>query len=268
MMKSVSATAADVIRFESARLRISGCNKQQVTNLVRHFGFFAMALWLSAGTSAWGSDTVTSRYDVRLIGLKVGEMVMASAETPTQYSTRARFRTTGAFATLSQASFDISAKGRRSGDRFVPAQYREITSEGRHNTNVKIAYRSGVATEISGDTGGRVPPVDPLKMRGALDPLTVVYAALRRQPASQACALDADVFDGQRHARLTLTTRQATADGITCHGRYHRIAGYSSPSKINTSVPISVRYTQDAQELVAQTITVRTRYGKVTLHRR
>lgn len=241
---------------------------------VRVFGVLALGLWVCAGTAALGTDTVTSRYDVRLIGAKVGEMVMASTETATRYSTRARFRTTGAFATLSRASFDISATGRRSGDRYVPTRYREITREGRHFTNVKISYRSGVATEISGETGGKVPPVDPAKMRGALDPLTVVYAALRRQPLSNACALDVDVYDGQRHARLTLTGRQERADGLTCHGRYHRIAGYSSPSKINTSVPISVLYApdaqdaQDAQELVAQKVTVRTRYGHVTLHRR
>lgn len=234
----------------------------------RCIAFLSAGLWLAAGTSALGGDTVQSRYDVRLIGAKVGEMVMASTETTTQYSTRARFRTTGAFATLSQARFDISSSGRRSGDRFMPTRYHEITSEGRHSTNVKISYSSGIATDISGDTGGRVPPVDPREMRGALDPLTVVHAALRRQPVADACSLDVDVYDGQRHARLTLTDRQESDKGITCSGRYHRIAGYSSKSKTNTSVSLSVFYTEEAQELVAQTITVRTKYGKVTLHRR
>lgn len=235
---------------------------------IRHLCLWAAAAWFATGGAVLGTETVQSHYDVRLIGAKVGEMVMASTETSSQYSTRARFRTTGAFSTLSQASFDISATGRRTGDRFVPTTYREVTSEGRHSTNVKIAYRSGIATHISGETGGRVPPVDPKKMRGALDPLTVLYAALRRQPMSGACSLDADVFDGQRHARLTLTARQDVQDNVECHGSYKRIAGYSSPSKMNTSVPISVLYTREFDELVAQRITVRTRYGKVTLHRR
>lgn len=239
-----------------------------MTHSFRHVGLLAFSLWFTAGGNAWGNETDQTRYDVRLIGAKVGEMVMATKETPTQYSTRARFRTTGAFATLSQASFDISASGRRSDSRLIPIRYHEITSEGRHYTNVKIAYKSGIATDISGETGGRVPPVDPIKMRGALDPLSVVYAALRRQPLKDACSLDVDVYDGQRHARMTLTGRQDVSNGVECHGRYHRIAGYSSASKTNTSVPISVLYTQDADELVAQRVTVKTRYGKVTLHRR
>lgn len=236
--------------------------------LRQHLCVWALAMVLAPCNLASADDLVHARYDVRLIGAKVGEMVIASRETATQYSTRARFKTTGAFARLSNASFDISARGRLAQDKFMPQSYREITSEGRHATNVKISYKSGIATEISGQTGDGKAGVDPKKMRGALDPITVVYATLRQQPSSKACSIDTNVYDGQRHARLTLTSRKETSQGITCTGYYWRIAGYSSPSRENTKVPISVQYAQVSDQLIAQKITVHTRYGKVTLHRR
>ncbi|MEM8804254.1 MAG: DUF3108 domain-containing protein [Pseudomonadota bacterium] len=234
----------------------------------RHPGQSMLTLcMLLIGSEAW-AETIHSRYDVRVIGVKVGEMAMASSETHNRYSTRARFATTGAVSTISNASFDISTKGRITGRGYVPQSYREVTNEGRHSTNVKISYSSGIATKVTGDTGGRVAPVDPSKMRDALDPLTTLYLALRAQPASKACSLNTDVYDGQRHARLTLTEQEYTAGGVRCAGFYRRIAGYSSSSKKNTRVPVSVTYSTQGDMLYAQLVTVDTRYGKVTLHRR
>lgn len=226
-----------------------------------------LGIWLTASGAALANETVYSHYDVRLIGAKVGEMVVASQQTASRYSTRARFKTTGAFAKLSQASFDLSSKGRISGKDFIPQSYREITREGRYETNVSISYRAGIASDISGKTGGRVPPVKPGDMRGALDPLTGIYAALSDQNSADVCGLSIDIYDGQRHARLVLTNRQDKAQNVICSGHYRRIAGYSS-SRARTQVPVAIHYRRHAEALVTQRVIVSTRYGKVTLHRR
>lgn len=237
-------------------------------NFIRGFrGLLACIFWAAASSVA-ASETQQARYDVRLLGAKLGEMVMASAESATRYSVRSRFRATGAMAALTNAKFDVSAKGRIKGQRLIPQSYSEVTAEGDHATNVQITYSGGMATRISGDTGSKAPPVDPAHVRGALDPLTALYTALRDQPVDRACRLDADVFDGQRHARLSLTQRTAVQGGVECAGQYRRIAGYSSKSRKNRTIPISVRYTAQGQTLRAELVTVRTRYGKVTLHRR
>jgi PAS domain-containing protein len=227
------------------------------------------ALFTAVGATAALADSMQARYDVRLIGAKVGEMAMASTETASAYSTRARFATTGPLSALKQASFDLSAKGRKSGNRLVPTRYSEVTSEGRRSTNLKISFSGGVATQVSGDTGSSAPAVNPRSLPGAYDPLTALYAALRDQAPNQLCSLDADVYDGHRHARLSLTNRKVLDGGrVQCSGQYRRIAGYSQRELRHRTAPVSVIYAPQGSNMRAETVVVRTRYGKVSMHRR
>lgn len=195
-------------------------------------------------------------------------MVMASTEGASRYSIRARFGTTGAVAALKRARFDVSAKGRKASGRFVPQSYSEETEEGRRSTNLRIAFSGGVATKVSGDTGSSAPPADPARLRGALDPLTGLYAALRDQSPAELCTLDADIYDGHRHARLVLTAKAQVSGGVRCSGQYQRIAGYSDREMRHRTAPVSVVYGGNGDVMQAILVTVRTRYGKVTMHRR
>lgn len=227
------------------------------------------ALLTALGATTALADSSQARYDVRLIGAKVGEMAMASSESASRYSTRARFATTGAVGALKQARFDLSSKGRKSGTRFIPQSYTEVTSEGRRSTNLRIAFSGGVATQVTGDTGSSAPAVNPRSLPSALDPLTALYAALRDQAPSEVCSLNADVYDGHRHARLTLTRRAALDGGrVQCSGRYQRIAGYSDRELRHRTAPVSVIYVPTGTAMRAETVIVRTRYGKVSMHRR
>ncbi len=232
--------------------------------------FVALAALLTAlGATTALADSSQARYDVRLIGAKVGEMAMASNETASAYSTRARFATTGALSALKQASFDLSASGGKSGNRFVPRSYSEVTSEGRRSTNLKISFSGGVATRVTGDTGSSAPAVNPRTLPGAYDPLTALYAALRDQAPNQLCSLNADVYDGHRHARLSLTSRKALDGGrVQCSGQYRRIAGYSASELRHSAAPVSIIYVPQGNAMRADTVVVRTRYGKVSMHRR
>lgn len=236
---------------------------------IRNPGAALCAVFLAIGMTQAKAESSQARYDVRLIGAKVGEMAMASTETASKYSTRARFATTGAATALKKARFDLAAQGRKTGGRFIPSSYSELTEEGRRSTNLKISFSGGVATQVSGDTGSSAPPVDPRSLPGALDPLTVLYAALRDQPPSDLCSLNADVYDGHRHARLSLTKRTALEGGkVRCSGQYRRIAGYSDRELRHRAAPVSVTYAANGDVMRAESVVVRTRYGKVSMHRR
>lgn len=227
------------------------------------------ACLVASGAGTALADSVQARYDLRLIGAKVGEMAMASTETAGGYSVRARMATTGAAGALKQASFDLSSTGRRSGNRLIPQSYSEVTSEGSDSTNLKIAFSGGVATQVTGDTGSSAPAVDPRSLPGALDPLTALYAALRDQSPAEVCTLNTNVYDGHRHARLALTGRTALQDGkVRCTGQYQRIAGYSARELRHRTAPVTVTYVPQGDILRADTVVVRTRYGKVSMHRR
>ncbi|KRS13001.1 hypothetical protein XM53_07540 [Roseovarius atlanticus] len=228
------------------------------------------ALFTALAATTALADSTQARYDVRLIGAKVGEMAMASTETASAYSTRARFATTGAMSALKQASFDLSVQGRKSGNRFVPSSYSEVTSEGgRRSTNLKIGFSGGVATRVTGDTGSSAPAVNPRTLPGAYDPLTALYAALRDQDPGELCSLNADVYDGHRHARLSLTSRKALDGGrVQCSGQYRRIAGYSQRELRHSTAPVSIVYVPQGNTMRADSVVVRTRYGQVSMHRR
>ncbi|QFT79586.1 hypothetical protein FIU89_03105 [Roseovarius sp. THAF27] len=238
-----------------------------VKTRLTHFALAALFTTLGAAPSL--ADSMQARYDVRMIGAKVGEMAMASTETASGYSVRARFATTGTLSALKQASFDLAAQGGKSGERFVPASYSEVTSEGSRSTNLKISFSGGVATRVTGDTGSSAPAVNPRSLPGAYDPLTALYAALRDQAPNQLCSLNADVYDGHRHARLSLTSRAALEGGrVQCSGQYRRIAGYSERELRHRTAPVTVIYAPQGNTMRAETVVVRTRYGKVSMHRR
>ena len=75
--------------------------------------------------------------------------------------------------------------------------------------------------------------------------------------------------DGHRHARLSLTSRAALDGGrVQCSGQYRRIAGYSQRELRNRNARVSVIYAPLGNTMRAETVVVRTSYGKVSMHRR
>jgi hypothetical protein len=218
--------------------------------------------------SALAQDQWAAVYDVRLLGATVGQMSVAGNETAGRYSARSRFATVGVVGALKRVRFDLNAKGRISGHRYAPQSYAENIDDGWRVSQMSVGFPGGVPKLLSGTSGSDAPPADTSGLKGALDPLTALYAALRDQPPGALCRLDADIFDGHRHARFGLTGRRTEGETVTCHGEYRRIAGYSSSDKRKQRYKVAVRYEPHGALMRATEVEVQTMYGNVLLHRR
>ncbi len=234
------------------------------------------ALW-AAGLAAAGppaeGDT-TARFDVRLIGVKVGEMTLAGRIVADGYVAQSTFSTRGLIGAVARAGFDLTSRGRVTASRFIPERYDEAINTGSRASSARLRYTGGVPRITGGTLAAAEPdpdqvPLDPAREGGTLDPLTALFAALHDQPAATLCNTDVTVFDGARRSRIKMATRAEIGPEVICTGAYTRLAGFSaSELKRQTVYPFSVRYTPGGGRMQAQQVTVRTTYGKAELFRR
>ncbi|MEQ9260314.1 MAG: DUF3108 domain-containing protein [Roseovarius sp.] len=212
-------------------------------------------------------EQTTMRYDVRLLGARVGVMTIAATEKNGYYAARSRFSTAGIVGALKSLSADVSVQGRVAGDALRPQAYSEEIHDGSRVSNVKVRFAPGTPRLMEGDPGSDAPPANPASLGAAIDPLTVLYAALRDQPRAEVCRFSADVFDGHRLARLALTRPAPEGERVTCHGFYKRLEGYGNDRE-NRNVPVSVEYEPVGGEMRAARVRVETKYGMAVMDRR
>lgn len=207
-------------------------------------------------------------FDVHLIGAKIGEISIASRQSNGQYAARSRFKTTGLVSALKRMHGDVSVNGRVAANRHMPRQYSEVINDGRRSTDVTVRFGDGAPKLISGDPDSRAAPADPHQLQGALDPLTALFLILKDQPSNDLCTFRRDIYDGHRHARLSLGNRKPGAESVACSGEYRRIAGYSASDKKEGRVPFRVLYKAKAGTMQATRVDIQTKYGKAVLLRR
>lgn len=211
-------------------------------------------------------EQTNMRYDVRLLGARVGVMTIAATEKNGYYAARSRFSTAGIVGALKSLSADVSVQGRVAGSMLRPQAYSEEIHDGSRVSNVKVRFWPGTPRLMEGDPGSDAPPARPASLGAALDPLTVLYAALRDQPRDTLCRFSADVFDGHRLARLALTQPAPQGERVTCHGFYRRLEGYGDERQ-NRNVPVSVEYEPAGGEMRAARVRVETKYGPAVMYR-
>lgn len=219
-------------------------------------------------TPAAAADQSSMRFEVRLLGLKAGIIEIAANVTASAYAARTQFRTAGVVGALKQVRADVSVQGRVAGDTLKPQSYSEAIDDGSRVTNVKVRFAPGQPRLISGDTGSSAPPADTSKLANAIDPLTLLYVALRDQPRDEVCRFEADVFDGHRHARITLKNRTPAGEAITCNGSYRRVSGYSDNEREKRNVGISVTYVPVGDVMRAERVAFDTKLGPAVMDRR
>ena len=214
------------------------------------------------------ADGQSMRFDVRLLGLRAGMIEIAANVTETAYAARTQFRTVGVAGVLKHVRADVSVQGRVSGGELRPHDYSEAIDDGHRVTNVEVRFAPGQPRLISGDTGSSAPPADTSRLTNAIDPLTLLYMALRDQRPDEVCRFEADVFDGHRHARITLNRPSRAGGAVTCNGSYRRIAGYSDNERENRNVSISVTYVPSGDMMRAERVASDTRLGPAVMDRR
>lgn len=207
-------------------------------------------------------------FDVHLIGAKIGEITIAGQQSNGQYAAHSKFKTTGVVKALKRMHGDVSVKGRVAGMNHTPGQYSETINDGKRFTDVKVRFEGKPPKLISGDPDSRAAPAETNGLRDALDPLTALYLILRDQSRDGLCTFRRDIYDGHRHARLSLGSPRVKQGRVTCAGEYRRISGYSSSEKKERRIPFTVLYEAKSGDMLATRVDIQTKYGKAVLLRR
>ncbi|WP_306151890.1 DUF3108 domain-containing protein [Roseovarius sp. MMSF_3281] len=226
-----------------------------------------LVLWMLAAPVA-AQEKTAILYDVHLIGAKIGEVTIAGTQANGSYAARSRFRTTGIVKALKRMRGDVSVKGRVAGQDHTPGQYSETINDGKRFTDVKVRFEGKPPRLISGDPDSHATPADTSGLRNALDPLTALYLILRDQPRDGLCRFRRDVYDGHRHARLSLGSPRPKQDRVTCAGEYRRLSGYTASERKERRIPFTVHYEAKSGDMLATRVDIQTKYGKAVLLRR
>ncbi len=238
----------------------------------------ALALVLALAPAAQAADAPSrteARFDVRVLGIPVGQVVMSGRIDGAGYRVAAHFATSGVARLYRDAGFDMRARGRHRGQGFEPREYAEQVNTGKRISSARMRYANGVPVSVEGKVeDGEVAPLDPAGQGGTVDPLTVMFMLLRDQPADGLCGIAQPVFDGARRTRIDLNARRVddgtvTAGTVTCTGQFRRVDGYPAEElRTRGQIPISVTYRPGADGLMrAESMQLRSTYGRIALIR-
>lgn len=255
-----------------AKLRPGSFSKR--LGLLALIGLGCLGLGTS-GLAAPAEGDTAARFDVRLLGVKVGQMTLAGRIRAGAYVVTSEFSTTGVAGRLARAGFDLSARGKVDARGFVPERYDEYIDTGRRKSSARLRYARGVPRITGGTLASEAPdpgdtPLDPAREGGTLDPLTAMFAALHDQPAEALCRVNVTVFDGARRSEIVMAARSDAGDGtVTCSGTYRRLGGFSARElERQTVFPFTVTYAPGGGRMQARHVSMRSSYGKAELLRR
>jgi hypothetical protein len=130
---------------------------------------------------------------------------------------------------LFDAELDTVAQGRVEANTYRPTIAREVTVGSGEKTERSYRY-DGAGVPTVTRTPARGPfrhAAPPSAQSGTVDTTTAAYAILRDRHPDLACKLDISVYDGRKRHRIELNRPDPTANGMTCTGRYTRVAGFS-----------------------------------------
>ncbi|MEP2531342.1 DUF3108 domain-containing protein [Shimia sp.] len=233
---------------------------------IRIFLCFSLpcAAALSSATPVWAEG---QSWSVHAFGIKVGELKLSVSESPDQYTGTGSFRTTGLAGVLRRIRFTVSSRGRVTSSGYRPLAYEGEIDTGRRVSETRLDFSGRAPVKTSGAQSPAV-PIAEKALRGAHDPMTVMWQSLKDKTDATLCRLNQTQFDGTRLVRITLTNRTGDQDAVTCSGTYDRIGGYTADelAEMKTS-PISVSYDRSETGWRATTIRVETRHGKASLYR-
>lgn len=223
-----------------------------------------------AGAAPAEATAEAIRLDVTLAGLKVATMDVTGTAAAGRYAVTGHVRTTLGAGLLRKVRYEAEAEGQTRGNRYSPARYSEEIDTGRREASTRIAWTGGVP--VASTAGRDAPPdgpPDPDLLRGAVDPLTALFAGMRETPRKDACGLRLTVFDGVRTSRVVLDNPHPDEGRITCRGLYTRIAGYSDAEMAErTTFAFSATYDLVGEDRLRLTeVRTQTIFGPAILRR-
>lgn len=234
--------------------------------------FCVLSLTLPGVLAAQTDPGTVFRFDVTVLGLRVGSLSVSGAHDGRSYAASGVVEARG----LVGASRRLMVRGRatgllRAGD-LLPQEYAGHVSSRRTERSVCIAFDAQGPVRVVSNTPHPpgAPPLDLALHRGALDPMTALYGNLRPQARDQACNKSVDVFDGQYRRRAVIGPPQPRAGGgFRCVARYERVAGYSARELENPpDMGLQIDFAALGGDRVqVSNVTVRTARGRVAFAR-
>lgn len=245
---------------------------------------WAVALWAAvlaavlavAPTGAVAQDGAREEavFDITLLGLRAATLTFAGTVEGGQYAASGHLHSTGIARMVANVRFDAQVRGVIRSGRFQPRHYTERAVMPDRSAAGTVRYVGRTPQDKV-----YIPPRDtdpdavPAKTQaGTVDPMTVIFAALRDQPREKLCSLSYQVYDGARRSQVTLSNPSAenSRGQLTCQGEYRRIAGFSAKAMAERQrFPFQMTY-QRQPDGVYRVILVQTptTFGQATLRRR
>ena len=235
--------------------------------------FLCLAALLIAPAMSAAEERESIFFDIRLAGIKAGELQIGARRAEDRYALAGRLESTGLVNMIRRVRYDARAEGRVRPGGLVPSFYEEDTHTGSRESSAVMAFRSGVPQVR--ETRPPKPPgpldVDPSTQGGALDPLTALYQVLRTVPEAEMCPERTRIFDGRRATMVTMTRVVDPDDGTRqCDGVYARVAGFSEEDlRERRYFPFKLTYRPlDGGHWRVERLDVTSLYGKARLVRR
>lgn len=210
-----------------------------------------------------------ARFNIYLRGIKAGILAFSGLDNGRAYAAAGRLESTGLIGAIVKVRYDAKSRGRITRRGFVPSRYSEKTTGSARNSEVSMTYKNGVPQlNPSKETGPDA--IDPATQKGALDPITAIYGALRDVSRAEVCNYNVRMFDGKRASQVRLSNPAPKGAGFVCAGEYRRIGGFSAKEMAERQrFPFTLSYDRIGGDLYRVTrIDMITTFGNAVLSRR
>lgn len=206
-------------------------------------GGLAILFGLSLAPAEAAGGSLTTRYNVSLIGFPVGRASFDTTISGKRYSVEGTLTSAGLADIVSKTSGRSRVEGSLSGDRLYASRYGLSYSSDRKSYSSEVAFQSGrvasatVAPKVTKPKADYV-PVKKEDLRSVVDPLSGLMIKGKGTPDS-ICGRTLAFFDGWSRLDLALSpvgVRPFKTDGysgevIVCDVRIKPVSGYRASSK-------------------------------------
>lgn len=232
-------------------------------------GSLALAL---VGLAAPGALAEQARFSFVLRGITAGSLDWTGSGDPGGgYAVSGVLKSSGLAAMVKRVRYSATAKGTITDEGVhVAGSYSEDADTGKRQSQSVMVWQKGVPTiqSYKPERQPRAYDVDPATQKGAVDPLTAMFATLRDVAPGEECRANLDLFDGRRASKLVLGSPQKTDDTVVCAGEYRRVAGFSPEDMAErTRFPFTLTYAPAGDRMRVVEVAADTLYGKARLVR-
>ncbi len=236
----------------------------------------AAVLLVSGGNPAVSAEDIRElrvRYEIQVLGGKIGELRFAGVTDGESYAATAVAFSTGLVKVFADIRIEGKIRGWVSEQGWRPFRYQGTRTRKERVSKRVINFKDGVPETIESD-----PPrqLDDGLTREVLaltvDPVTMLYIAFQPTAASELCDNEHFVFDGARMARVALEEAVLKENTAVCEGSYTRMFGYSaSEMATDNALGFKVKYSRDRDgddQFILQSLETETSYGTLKVVKR